>query len=105
MKCYIQIGMHKTGTTSIQSDLSKLVSDEFHYLKLDGPNHSIVLRTLFGSELYGHPALRRDGYASADAVQAYREKWLAAFDSQVAAVEKNLVISAEDLSLEVSREI
>lgn len=50
--CILHVGMHKTGTTSIQSFLTKRLADPgFHYAALRLPNHSSELFCLFN----GHP--------------------------------------------------
>lgn len=90
--------MHKTGSTSIQNALSSKSFDEFHYLRLDEPNHSIALYTLFADDPSGHHLLRLRGM-SAEEIARYREKYLASLKDQVANCNRNLVISGEVLSL------
>ena len=52
----IHIGMHKTGTTSIQQSLHKHLNDtNYHYIKLNTPNHSRQIFTLF--EEKRHPSI------------------------------------------------
>ncbi len=105
MKCIIHVGIHKTGSTSIQAALSRLESVDFQYLLMDRENHSVPIRTLFGSDPMGHPALKRKGYTSPPDVQKYRDKWLSEFYQQVKGAKRNLIISGEDLSLEGGEEV
>ncbi|PFG08967.1 hypothetical protein [Marinobacter sp. LV10MA510-1] len=105
MKCVIHVGMHKTGSTSIQGAISQLDSPDFQYLTLDNPNHSVALRTLFGEEPLGHPRLRFRGYDKPSDVDSYRIKWLAHFEEQIKHADRTLVISGEDLSLEGNSKI
>lgn len=49
-ECIVHIGMHKTGSSSIQQTLSKALKDKnFSYLDLGIPNHSRVIVSLFES--------------------------------------------------------
>ena len=46
--CIIHVGMHKTGTTSIQQSLNGYSDDEFYYARLgQGANHSLPMFSLF----------------------------------------------------------
>ena len=50
-RCIIHIGMHKTGSTSIQASLNRLADSRFLYADLGPePNHSIPLCVLFSSD-------------------------------------------------------
>lgn len=74
---YLHIGLHKTGTTSIQTTLSnnreKLLAHDINYAQLsDDPNHSVVLLPLF----------RRNPHR-------YRANRLAGIDTEQKAAEKN----------------
>ena len=48
-KCYIHIGMHKTGSTSIQETFSgeKFKSGKIKYFPILGPNHGVGFKKLF----------------------------------------------------------
>jgi hypothetical protein len=74
---YLHIGLHKTGTSSIQTTLfnnrKKLLTHDINYAQLsDGPNHSIILLPLF----------RR-------APHRYRTNRLAGIDTEEKAAKKN----------------
>ncbi|BAF72681.1 hypothetical protein [Sulfurovum sp. NBC37-1] len=45
--CIVHIGMHKTGSTSIQQALSSLTDETFSYFNLHAQNHSIPIYSLF----------------------------------------------------------
>ena len=49
--CYIHVGMHKTGSTSIQKSLSGFSDAKIRYLMLshNATNHSIPIKILFES--------------------------------------------------------
>ena len=56
----IHIGMHKTGTTSIQETLDENLNDpEFSYVHLSAPNHSKEIFTLF--QEINHPLEKNTG--------------------------------------------
>ncbi|MBF7731743.1 hypothetical protein [Pseudomonas sp. N040] len=49
-ECIIHIGMHKTGSTSIQQSLNGFVNDRFRYADLDHTsNHSFAMSNLFSA--------------------------------------------------------
>lgn len=47
-KCILHIGIHKTGSSSIQDSLNGFDDDRFLYLRLRHPNHSAEFGRLFG---------------------------------------------------------
>ena len=58
-RCIIHVGMHKTGTSSIQQSLNGFVDEAFVYANIDGqPNHSRALFNLFGF-IPGKPPARK----------------------------------------------
>ena len=48
-KCYIHIGMHKTGSSSIQETFcgEKFKSGKIKYFPILGPNHGVGFKKLF----------------------------------------------------------
>lgn len=46
--CIVHIGIHKTGSTSIQNSLNGFEDENFVYLKLRHANHSVELGSFFG---------------------------------------------------------
>ncbi len=73
-KCIVHIGMHKTGSSSIQTMLySHLTDNNFHYTDLETPNQSGVLNSLFSDcpeELLAHRELGRNSIE----VRQYNER-------------------------------
>ncbi|WP_373506290.1 sulfotransferase family 2 domain-containing protein [Aestuariivirga sp.] len=54
-KCVLHIGMHKTGTTSIQNSLKELDDADFYYARVGGtPNHSIPVYSVFANDPKRH---------------------------------------------------
>lgn len=73
-KCIVHIGMHKTGSSSIQESLSQIRTTEmFHYVKLGSPNHSGAIYTLFSEQPEQYHAWRKQGL-TVEEVQLKREK-------------------------------
>lgn len=93
--CYLHIGMHKTGSTAIQTALDGYDDGATTYLKLALTNHSAEIFTAF-SERRGTILMRElPKSASPDVLAAaIRAKMLA----QITAHRKNLVISGEEMS-------
>jgi hypothetical protein len=104
MKCVIHIGMHKTGSTSIQNVLASNYFKEFEYLKLESPNHSVALYTIFSETPKGHDLLRQRGMDE-EGVSAYRAEMLEKLKAQAKNCKKTLVISGEVLSAHNSEHI
>jgi len=100
MRCIIHIGMHKTGSTSIQNSLHGFSDDRFLYAHLgDSPNHSLAIYSLFAESPerhHLHKAKGRDG----SAVQNYVEKMRIDLEQAISTAHgRTLLISGEDISL------
>jgi len=98
MRCIIHIGMHKTGSTSIQHSLHGFSDDRFLYAHLgDGPNHSLAMYSLFADSPerhHLHKANGRDG----SAVQDYIAKVRIDLARAISIVNgRTLLISGEDI--------
>ncbi len=98
---YIHIGMPKTGTTAIQAACDgardALGAQGFHYLSGDR-NHSEWLSLLFWDTA---DARLLAGYRWQDgsAADAYREELQQRFEQEVDATDRDLILSAEGLSM------
>lgn len=100
---YIHIGLHKTGTTSIQAMLfnnrKALLAHGINYLPL-GENHSVALYPLFAAEPHRY---RPNRAAGIDTEQKAAKKNAATLASLLRELERNtsdsVVISGEDLSM------
>jgi hypothetical protein len=98
-RCIVHIGMHKTGSTSIQHSLHGFDDARFLYARLgDNPNHSLPMLSLFLSQPELHPLFRRKG-ADAAAVSKFIEKTRTDLERAVVAANgRTLVISGEAIS-------
>jgi nucleoid DNA-binding protein len=99
-RCVVHMGMHKTGTTSIQESLNNLEDDKFVYAKLGNyANHSLPVYSAFAdnpASHHLHRASRRDD----DAVRAYVARVWADFDRSFAKARgRTLLISGEDIGV------
>lgn len=97
----VHVGMHKTGSSSIQATLHNLASEPdapAGYLKLNSPNHSGFFMTLLSEKPEEYHAHKLNGRTKEEAKEIQKrferdlEDALSVFDSRV------LIISAEDLS-------
>lgn len=97
--CVVHIGMHKTGSSSIQSMLyNQLNDDNFHFTKLGGANQSAQIFSLFADhpeKYHGHVAR---GWME-DEVQRYNEQNLKMLVNGFKSKSKSIVeiISGEDI--------
>lgn len=98
-RCIVHIGMHKTGSTSIQYSLRGFDDSRFLYARLgDDPNHSRPMLSLFVSQPELHHLFRRQG-VDASAVSKYIEKTRTDLERAVVAANgRTLVISGEAIS-------
>ena len=93
----LHVGMHKTGTTSIQEALAGYDDGRTCYAQLGGSNHSVPVSTIFSRRRDGHPALAERGMARAE-VDTMRAGYLAALDAHLRdAARERLVISGEGI--------
>lgn len=80
---YLHVGMHKTGTTSIQNffakNRKKLLTHKLSYLNGPTPNHSLLILSLFEKEAWSNHGVHfrskrdRKRYFGEDAMRANRE--------------------------------
>src|SRR5688572_20633533 len=98
-RCIVHIGMHKTGSTSIQHSLDGFDDSRFLYACMgDNPNHSLPMLSLFVSQPELHRLFRRKG-ADTAAVSKYIERTRKDLERAVAAAKgRTLVISGEAIS-------
>jgi hypothetical protein len=97
-RCIIHIGMHRTGSSSIQGSMAGFTDDRFHYGRLDTtPNHSLAIYSLFAEDPgrnHLHKAARRD----AAAVRAYTDAMSVALERTIAEARgRILLISGEGI--------
>lgn len=94
MKCILHIGVHKTGSTSIQKALDGYDDGRIFYGALGDANHSIAFGTLFRSD---HLRERWDrlGCSVSEKVELYDERLSAALDRD----RQTVIFSGENISL------
>ncbi|GHC45653.1 hypothetical protein [Neogemmobacter tilapiae] len=90
--CFIHIGLHKTGTTAIQSALHRFNNENLIYADFDHPNHGLPMVMMFAKR----PIDAADAAAAANYAKE-RSKIQARFDRHLKET-KNLVISGESIS-------
>jgi hypothetical protein len=97
--CIIHIGMHKTGSSSIQRSLTGFEDERFVYAPIGKEdNHSIPICTLFVGNRERHVAHKSNMRDMAD-VAAYRARVRAGLESAIERTqERALIISGEDIS-------
>lgn len=96
---YIHIGMHKTGSTSIQKSLRELNLDNIAYMPLGNDNHSAIFSTVFLSEPQFYPAHKRNKRTK-DEVEDLRKYYCDRIEKSIIEMNpKSLVSSGEDISL------
>jgi hypothetical protein len=97
-RCIVHIGMHRTGSTSIQHSLRGFSDSRFSYAQLgDDPNHSLAMYSLFASEPERHPIHRRNGTDTVG-VSDFIGRIRADLEQAVSAAKgRTLVISGEDI--------
>jgi hypothetical protein len=99
-RCIIHIGMHKTGSTSIQRSLQGFRDDRFQYARLGKTaNHSLAMYSLFVPHPEQHP-LHKTHRPDAAALSAYVAEMRAELERTIdAARGRTLLISGEDISV------
>ena len=97
-RCVIHIGMHKTGSTSIQQSLKGFGDDRFLYADLGRQgNHSLPMYTLFSGRPEHHHLHRVVG-RDQDYTREYAKRTLAALERAIGrAGSRTLLISGEDI--------
>jgi hypothetical protein len=98
-QCIIHIGMHKTGSTSIQESLAGFEDESFFYARLEGSgNHSLPIFSLFAPRPERHHLHRSAGRSSED-IRAYIDNVWNQLDRSIAKARgRTLLISGEDIS-------
>ncbi len=105
MKFVLNIGMHKTGSSSIQHSLNGLDTNKAAYLKIGHPNHSSIYMTLFREQPETYSAHRKNN-RSLDQVLALKDKFQSEFEKFVKSHQgKTILSSAEDVGLMTQAEL
>ena len=92
----LHVGMHKTGTTSIQKSLDGLSRDGVRYVRLGNPNHTGPIGVAFGSE--GQRANRQRAGREPERVAEVKQRTLQRLHAELAHKEfHTFVISGEGI--------
>ena len=98
-KIILHIGMHKTGTSSIQQALQGIEDENFKYAEFHHPNHSGPLYTAFSDAPFNYHSHRKLGRTIQE-VNELKYKHLKTIESNIVNCKsKTLIFSGEDLSL------
>lgn len=95
----LHVGMHKTGSTSIQKTLNGFSLNGIKYANLGEFNHSIPMYTAFSEDPYNYHVHLNQGRTSGE-IDRLRDEVLDSLRVQIAADDyRRLIISGEDISL------
>ncbi|MGP4963625.1 hypothetical protein [Psychrobacter celer] len=97
--CYLHVGMHKTGSSSIQEALfnHKFISST-KYLNIGVANHSIPFYSLLTENPEQYHINRRGNRNFYDCLK-FNQKNLEIIDQYISKSEENIIISGEDISV------
>lgn len=92
----LHIGMHKTGTTSLQNSLQDYDDGDIFYAPLGDPNHSEALFTAFSSDPSDYHIWRDRGYSPAQ-IEEQRTLYLSKLNTALLRANRSTVVfSGED---------
>lgn len=97
-KCIIHIGMHKTGSTSIQQSLDGFQNDDFYYANIhDVSNHSVGIYAAFTEKSDRHLWVQ-SGRMTANEFRAYGDRAREDLEASISqAAGRTLIISGEGI--------
>lgn len=96
---FLHIGMHKTGSTAIQSSFNGLNNGKTRYAKLGYENHSIPFYTAFSGRHKEYNIWRRAGIG-VNQIEQIRSECLNRIKQEFSnSGPENIIISGEDISL------
>ena len=91
--------MHKTGSTALQTYLSSEKFDDWHYVSLGNPNHSIAMYTLFSEDYMSYPLWKKAGFDEKKIIEL-RNSFKQNMHEQLSNEStKNFILSAESVGL------
>ena len=95
----LHIGVHKTGTSSIQNALHRFDDGGTFYAQLGNNNHSIAMRTIFSSDYRNYHIWKLQGITDQE-IDNLRNKFLEALKAQISRKDRRrLVVCAEDVCI------
>lgn len=93
----LHIGMHKTGTTSIQSALNNFDNGRVRYARLSDVNHSIPIYSLFSKNAHNyhiHKNMGRSRYS----IDMFNGNTVTDLERELSMDRETIIISGEDIS-------
>ncbi len=94
---YVHIGMHKTGSSSIQGTLAQNLWPEHHYVQVGPPNHSVMMQTVFN--LDPNPVQLRETGLNRKDIENRSKKWREDLVQELENNTKpNVILSGENFS-------
>jgi hypothetical protein len=98
-RCIIHIGMHKTGSTSIQRSFDGFDDKAFFYARLgERGNHSLSIYSIFANRPERHHLHRSAGHDQAGVERYNKKVWDRLNRSIAAARHRTFIISGEDIT-------
>lgn len=95
----LHIGMHKTGSSSIQASLKNYTDSTTSYANFLEANHSMPLTTIFHSNRYNYHVWKKKGLSKTD-VDKKKKRYLEILEKDIRNPRyQRLLISGEDISL------
>ena len=97
--CHLHVGVHKTGSSSIQNSLIEHhFVNETKYLKIGFANHSIPFYSLFTNEPEKYHINRKENRSFIDCLK-FNKSNLELIDKVLSSSSDNMIISGEDISV------
>ncbi|MDT8893915.1 hypothetical protein RSO41_04540 [Halomonas sp. I1] len=97
-RCVLHVGMHKTGSSSIQNALSGHCDDSLYYLDLGQPNHSVPLVSALMPDLQNYPQVKKWNLSNEQADDLKERSINKLYQGLRFSLDKDVIISAEYFS-------
>jgi len=94
---WLHVGMHKTGSSSIQASFGGYSDGTVRYASFGAANHSGIMQLMFGARSEDDAKLQRKGWVGAES-DKMKARALARLQSEIETPEPQLVISGEGLT-------